>query len=261
MFVRVNSHLIHTVSFGAGPVTLLGLGGWVGNWEVWQQPFELLSTTWRCVSFDHRGSGETVVPVEAITPDGLVDDVFGVMDALGVERCLLAGESLGAVVALEAVHRAPERFTGLVLVDGAPFVNRSVQPLIDGSKTDFEATLSAFADACVPEPDSEHLRRWGRDLLRRSSGPAAARIFESYLEPKRPRVPLEQLRLPALILHGTEDMIVPLAGGELLAKTLPDAELVVLQGSGHVPTLTRPREVVDAIRSWAVRRGLSPAPH
>jgi pimeloyl-ACP methyl ester carboxylesterase len=252
MFVDVNGHLLNTVSFGSGGTTLVGLSGWVGNWEAWQQPFELLSRSWRCVSFDHRGGGESPVPLAEITPSGLVDDVFGVMDALGVERCILAGESLGAIVALEAALRTPERFTGLVLVDGAPMTTANVvQPLIDGAKADWEATLAAFIDRCTPEPNVEHLRRWGRDILRRSTGAMAARMFECYLERNAPPPVLADVRVPTLIVHGTADAIVPAMAGRFLAKSIPGAKLLELDGVGHLPTLTRPRELVDAIVSWA----------
>lgn len=255
MFVKVNGHLVHTVSFGAGATTLLGLGGWVADWELWEQPFELLSGRWRCVSYDHRGAGETVVPLEAITPDGLVDDVFGVMDALGIDRCILAGESLGSVVALEAALRAPERFRGLVLVDGAPAVTKLVQPLIDGTKESWETMLSTFVELCTPEPEAAPLRRWGCDMLRRADAAAAVRIFESYLERKGPRLPLAEVRVPTLVIHGTEDAIVPLSVGEHMAATIPGASLVKLEGAGHTPTVTRPREVVDAILAWSAALG------
>jgi sigma-B regulation protein RsbQ len=252
MFIEVNQHLLNVVSFGTGPTTILGLGGWVGNWEVWQQPFERLSTRWRCVSFDHRGSGESVVPAEHITPEGLVDDVFGVMRALGIGRCILAGESLGAFVALQAALRDPAKFSGLVLVDGAPAVTADVaQPLIDGTKRDFEATLSKFVDGCIPEPDSDHLRRWGRDILRRADARAAARIFDCYLERPPPPADLERISMPTLVIHGTKDAIVPLRVGQWMAKKIPNARLVTMEGVGHVPTVTRPHEVVDAILAWA----------
>ena len=49
MFIKVNNNRLHTVSFGKGPRTFFTHGGWVGNWEVWQQLFELMSESWRCV--------------------------------------------------------------------------------------------------------------------------------------------------------------------------------------------------------------------
>jgi pimeloyl-ACP methyl ester carboxylesterase len=159
VFVEVDGNLLNTVSFGSGAKTFLAHGGWVGNWELWQQPFELMSSRWRCVSYDHRGAGESPVSPEAITPGALVDDVFAVMDALGIERCVIAGESLGAIVAAQAALRHSERFDGLVLVDGGPGVTADIaDPLIQGARNDWPATIRQFVDDCVPEPDTDHIR-------------------------------------------------------------------------------------------------------
>lgn len=86
MFIEINKNLLNTVSFGEGRRTFLTHGGGVGNWEVWQQLFELMSPSWRCVGYDHRGAGESPVQPETITPEALVEDLFAFMDALEIER-------------------------------------------------------------------------------------------------------------------------------------------------------------------------------
>jgi pimeloyl-ACP methyl ester carboxylesterase len=62
-----------------------------------------------------------------------------------------------------------------------------------------------------------------------------------------PDVDPRRIEIPTLILHGTADVIVPIEGSRRLAELLPDAEIVEFEGSGHVPTMTRPNDVVDAI--------------
>lgn len=250
MFVEIDGNLLNTVSFGSGDRTFVAHGGWVGSWELWQQPFELMSTQWRCVSYDHRGAGESPVAPDAITPLALVDDLFSVMDALSIERCVLAGESLGVIVAAQAALRHPERFDGLVLVDGGPGVTADiVDPLIRGARVDWPGTIHQFAEDCVPEPNAEHIRRWGRDILSRADAEAAARMFECYLEGPEAFVALEEISVPTLVIHGTADAIVPAGIGEWMATTIPDATFVPIEGAGHVPTLTRPQEVVAAIEA------------
>jgi pimeloyl-ACP methyl ester carboxylesterase len=77
MFLRVDDVQLNTVAFGdrTKPV-FLAHGGWVGSWELWQDPFQLMQHDWRCIGYDHRGSGATVAPAAGITPQALVDDVF-----------------------------------------------------------------------------------------------------------------------------------------------------------------------------------------
>jgi len=115
MFLDVNGVRLHALVFGDGPRTLVAVGGWTGSWEVWAEPIaQLTARGWRCVAYDHRGAGESPVEPTRITVGGMVDDVGGVLDALGVERCVLAGESQGGAIAQYAVARSPHRFEGLV---------------------------------------------------------------------------------------------------------------------------------------------------
>lgn len=247
MFSRINGQLLNVVSFGHGDRTIVTHGGWVGNWELWQQPFELLSPAWRCIGYDHRGSGESVVPLDQITPEALVDDVFGVLDAMDVDRCILAAESMGSVVALAAAWARPERFEGLVLVDGGPSINEQARPLIAGSLANYPATVKAFVDNCVPESGAEHFKRWGRHMLMRSDGATAARVLQCYLDSDQPATPLGEIAVPTLVIHGTLDKIRPPELGIAMAEAIPGATLVMIEGAGHVPTVTHPHEVVDAI--------------
>ncbi len=255
MFISAGGYLLNSVSFGSGERAFVAHGGWVGNWELWQEPFRLMQDAWRCVGYDHRGSGVSTAPPEAITPEGQVDDLFAVLDHFGIEQCVLAGESLGALPCLQAVIERPERFAGLVLVDGVPAAVGDNSALINGSRANYPATVGAFVDACVPEPDSDHLKRWGRQILLRAEPEAAARMLEAHYERKvAPALP--QVSVPTLVIHGELDAIVPVAAAQSVAAAVPDAELVVLPGAGHVPTITRPQEVVDVIDRWAVERGL-----
>ena len=255
MFLAVDDFWLNTVAFGdAGSPVFLAHGGWVGSWELWQEPFQLMQRDWRCISYDHRGSGATDAPPGAISPQALVDDVFRVLDHYRVETCVLAGESLGAVTAMTAALQQPDRIRGLVLVDGARSAGTAPpNPMIEGIRADYPATVQWFIDACVPEPDSEHVRRWGRQILLRADPEAAARMFESYDE--APMVPkAEDITQPTLVLHGEQDQIIPLGVAQDLAPRIPGAELVVIPGAGHVPTMTMPEQVVVEINAWWARQ-------
>jgi pimeloyl-ACP methyl ester carboxylesterase len=57
-----NGVRLHALAFGAGPRTVVAVGGWTGSWEVWEEPIaQLTARGWRCVTYDHRGSGESPV--------------------------------------------------------------------------------------------------------------------------------------------------------------------------------------------------------
>ena len=249
MFIPAGGHLLSTVEFGSGARTLVAHGGWVGSWELWQQPFELMQRDWRCISYDHRGSGASTAPPADVHPQGLVDDLFTVLDHYGVERCVVAGESLGALTVIAAALQRPERFVGLVIVDG---ITETSGQASDQSavRHAYDAYVQGFVEACVPEPDSEHIKRWGRQILMRADPESAARMFESHDVP-RLAPDLGAIEVPTLLIHGRRDAIVPLTAARAAAAAIPGARLVVLDDAGHVPTMTRPHEVVSAIETWA----------
>lgn len=190
-------------------------------------------------------------PAGSISPTALVDDLFRVLDHFEVDTCVLAGESLGALTCLLAALRDPSRFDGLVLVDGAPAASRdAMEPLVNGSRSDYAATVRAFVDACVPEPDADHIRRWARQILLRADPEAAARVFESHYE-ENAAADITQIAVPTLLIHGENDVIVPVDLAKAVAAAIPSAEIVVLPDTGHLPTMTRAQTVVDEIERWA----------
>lgn len=250
MFREINGRLTRVMDFGHGPKTLLTHGGWTGNWELWEQQAERLSRAgWRVIAYDHRGSGFNAVDPDSISLDAMVDDLFAVMDDLGVERCVLAGESMGTAVAILAALRDPSRFDGLVLLAGTAVWRRvNLVPFLTSLRLAYRVTLRVFVTVAIPEKDARaHVRPWGLSILRQPS-PRAARKLVSSIIGLDLRSRLAALRLPTLVVHGGRDAIVLPRDGRALAAALPDAEFLLLRGAGHVPTMTRPVEVADAIR-------------
>ena len=250
MFISHNAAQLYTVEFGSGPRTILAHGGWTGSWELWSEPFTSLSKTWRTVAYDHRGTGASLAPVETISLENMVADVFAVMDSMNIEKCVLAAESAGGMVAVQAVLQQPQRFDGLVLVSSLLYneKNGAEAAFIQGLKTNYEETIGRFVDACVleTEEDSREIRSWGRKILLRASPESAIRLLECThgvdLRPNLPRV-----RIPTLILHGEQDAIVPLSDSEYIASQIPGSRLHIIKGAGHAPTTTCPGEVAGQI--------------
>lgn len=252
--VQAEDARLWTVAFGPndGPA-LVAVGGWIGSWELWAGPFGDLSARWRVVSFDHRGTGATISSAASISHERLVDDIFVVLEAHGIDRCILAGESAGAPVVISAAARHPERVAGLVLVDGSfpATVRHEDDPFPMSLRSDFAGTIDRFVDTCLPGPDADALRHWGRLILGRSTPEHAIALYCAAVDP-RDDLPL--VHAPALVIHCEGDRIAPIEGGRALAAGLPNATLRVLPGSEHVPTLTRPGAIAAPHRGMARRQ-------
>ena len=256
MFIEVPGAKLFAVRSGpARGTAIVAIGGWIGSSELWQGPLADLSDSFITVTYDHRGSGLTVCDTGSITFDNLVTDVLAILKAFGIRRCVLAAESAGAQTALAVAARFPDKVSHLIIVDG--MYSRGIalenDPFLQGLRSAYPATIERFVQLCIPEPESEHIKAWGRKILMRAEASAAIalRIAGSVTDVT---ADLQQISQPVLVIHGDMDKIVPLESGRALAASLLDAEMQVLEGCGHVPTLTQPRKVADAMRAFLRRR-------
>lgn len=261
MFIDVpDAKLFATRGGPADAPVILAIGGWIGSSELWLEPLGLLSDAYSTLSYDHRGSGLSECRVDSITMDNLVSDALAVLDVHGIEQCVVAAESAGALTALSLAITAPERVSHLVIVDG--MYDRGIPPegdaFLQGLRTHYDATIERFVQLCVPEPDAEHIKAWGRKILNRAE-PAAAIALRLVGSSADVVSDLGAVTQPTLVIHGSLDQIVPLAKARELVERLADAELCVIDGTGHVPTLTQPVAVAAVIREFLGRRITGPS--
>lgn len=256
MFIQRPNAQLHTLSFGQGPLTLLAVGGWTAGGEIWHPLFGHLAH-WRCISVDHRGAGAST-HTGAITVDAMANDLLAVADHLNVGHCILAAESSGAAAALLAVQRAPGRFFGQVLVGAA--WQRTAPGASDGFianlRGNYTGALRTFIDNSLPETNSAELKRWGLQMLTRSSVDDAVELLrsrEQILPADQLDDQLRKITLPTLLIHGENDRIMPPQSARMLSERLSRAELHVLAGLGHVPIVTAPAQVAALINEFGTR--------
>ena len=257
MFLDIDGNKVFTLSFGSAARTFLAHSGFIGNFEGWIAVLALMSESWRTVVYDHRGTGETSVPVETITDQALVDDVFRVMDAMAIERCTLGGFSRGVDTALRAVLKDPKRFDGLVLMTGTGRVQRPGAParprvpLAQWPGETYRDKLNWFVERSTPEPNVEHIRRWALNMLSRAA-PEAAHRFGA-MQPGDAidwAKKLPEISVPTLLIHGAKDFLVDIEDMRYLQSLIPGSKLVVMEGSGHIPAMVCPKEVHRAITDF-----------
>jgi non-heme chloroperoxidase len=231
----------------AGPVVIL-LHGLADSSFSFSRILPDLSGQYRVYAPDQRGHGDSDRPVDGYGPRDLAADVLAFMDALGVERAVLVGHSMGTFVAQQAALAAPGRVAGLILIASAPSarnevlleVQRSLAALPDTVPREFvkEFQLSTMHQ---PTPD-EFLARVVAESLK-----APSRVWRAALGGLLEWEPLTgpiQGKTPVLLLWGELDAIFSRADQEALLAALPAATLREYRETGHAPHWERPREVV-----------------
>jgi pimeloyl-ACP methyl ester carboxylesterase len=232
------------------PLVLLeGMGGDIPGWR---RNIPHLSVDLFVVALDFRGNGRSDAPDEPMTMWTFVDDTVALLDELRIDAAHVYGQSFGGMVAQVLVLEHPSRVRTLVLActhaGGAHVVRSRVK---EPKGKPWLALYSPRFAAEHPEQVAEDLRIGSRNPQKPHAGRRqweAAQGFAAYDA-------LSDIRVPTLVLHGTDDLTVNPENARILASRIPDAELVFLEGAGHVFHSEQPEKadalVIDFIRRHA----------
>jgi len=179
--------------------------------------------------------------------------VVAFMDALCLHRAIIAGHSMGGATALTTALNYPQRVAGLVLV-GTGARLRVLPQILEGTLTDFENTVELICRyAYAPQVPGEMIHR-GQQQMRLV---APQTIHDDFVACNGFDIMarLEEIHCPALIVCGTEDALTPPKYAGFLAERIAGAQLVLVEGGGHMVMVEKAGEVAAAIasvlRQWA----------
>lgn len=222
--------------------------------DQWLPQMSRVPPGWRFIAPDlrgFRGAGPAFedIGLENQTIDGYAADVLELMTHLEVEAATIGGLSMGGYVAFAIVHRAPDRVTGLVLANTRAAAD-SPQGKIN--RTAMLERLSrdgvpAIAEEMVPKLLGETTRRDQPDLVEvvnrlilANTSEAIAAAVRAMRERPDSTPLLPRLACPVTLIHGAEDVLIPLAEAERMRDVIPGARLVVLPAVGHLSNLEDP---------------------
>jgi pimeloyl-ACP methyl ester carboxylesterase/class 3 adenylate cyclase len=243
-------HIAYQV-VGNGPLDLVFIPGFVSHVEHgWDLPqlghfYRRLASFARLILFDKRGTGMSdPVPVQQLpTIEERMDDVRAVMDAAGSERAALVGVSEGGPMNLVFAATHPDRTAAMVIIGTyariawAPDYTFGTKPdvwnaLLERMEQGWGkgVLLSAFAQSLAN--DAAARESWARFQRQAASPGAAVALLRTVYEiDTRPILPV--IRVPTLILHRTDDRMVPVEHARYLAQHIPGAKYVELPGKDH----------------------------
>jgi pimeloyl-ACP methyl ester carboxylesterase len=279
--VRVGRNRVSTLTMGSGRDVLLlhGLGATKASFF---DTAAALSRNYRVHAVDLPGFGSSSKPATApYNAAYFADSVLGVIDALGIERAHLVGNSLGGRVAIEVGLRAPERVHGLgLLCPAVAFLRRGYHPIVRllrpefgvlphrfGRRTVTNQFLSLFADPSAIDPSmadivvDEFQRIYGSPGARLAFLSAARNVYLDKPFGRDGFYPrLAELERPALFVWASHDRLIPAGFARHVSEWLPSAEQIVVEACGHAPQVERPEQINGLLRRFFARVDALEAP-
>jgi pimeloyl-ACP methyl ester carboxylesterase len=277
--IEANGVELCTEPFGdpADPPILLVMGtGASMLW--WEEGFcRMLADAGRFViRYDHRDTGRSVTYEPGhpeYTGADLVADAAGVLDAYGIPAAHIVGTSAGGALAQLLALDYSARVLSLVLIStsralpgerGLPPPTEEFTRFVTAAevdRSDAESVIESLADysrllAGGQRPfDETAARELVRRDVERAGDFAAAQNHESVPDDGRTHGSLSSITVPTLVIHGAADPMFPLKHGETLAKEIPHARLLTLEGAGHGVNRADWETIVGAIAEHTARAG------
>ncbi|HVC40804.1 MAG TPA: alpha/beta fold hydrolase [Candidatus Saccharimonadales bacterium] len=217
-----------------------------------------LARAHRVITFDPRGIGESEGGANT-TLTAMAQDVVAVLDAAGVGAAAVFGASMGGLVAQHLVVDHPARVADLILAATAPGGNDGVDAEPDdqaallgkGARTPEDAYRLACTVLYSPHFQRTHPEFIETEIRERALHPVRPRVFSAQFsamwQPDDSFGRLAAVAVPALVVHGTDDVVTPFENARILVGQIPGAQLRAFEGCGHLFFHERPAETARVV--------------
>ena len=263
-YVDVDGLRIAYERAGSGPPLVLLHGGVGDGPTTWRAQLDGLADSFSVIAWDAPGAGESDDPPAWFRLPDYSDCVAGFVAALGLDRPHVAGLSFGAGLALQLYDRHPSLPRSLILAGAYTGWAGSLPP--DRVEHRLELALGLadrppeeLVDALLPSMFSGDAPRTVEDRFAASmaaSHPAGVKAMARSFAEADLRGVLPRIDVPTLLVYGDEDVRSPLHVAREIHEAIPDSELVVLEGVGHVCCMEAPDRFNAAVRSFLERVAL-----
>jgi pimeloyl-ACP methyl ester carboxylesterase len=255
---KINGQWIHYLDTGGDLPPVVLAHGLLMDHEMFDPQVEALSARYRIITWDARCHGETETTDDPFTYWDLAEDLRGLLDRLAIERAVIGGMSQGGFVALRFALKYPERAAALILLStqagaedpGKAAIYRSMLDIweregLNDQLAEMIAAIVLGNDWDGREAWIAKWRQWPRSLLR----PA----FNALVGRDDIHDRLGEIKVPALVIHGTADEAIQLELAQRMCSELANCQpLIMIEGGGHACNLTHPKVVNMAVHRFMV---------
>ena len=256
----------HNINFhgAADGQPMLFAHGYGCDQNMWRYVWPEFERDFRVVLFDHVGAGGS--DLAAYDTDhhsslrGYALDVLEICRELDLRDVVFVGHSVSSMVGVLAAVEEPDRFAKLVLVGPSPryiddadyvggFQASDIDEMLESLDSNYLGWSTAMAPVIMGNPDRPGL---GEELTASfcRTDPAIAKRFARVTFTSDNRADLDKVATPTLVLQCTEDVIAPITVGEFVRDSIPGAQMVLLNATGHCPNLSAPEQTTEAIAAF-----------
>lgn len=258
----VNGHDLHYEQRGSGEPLLLVMG-MSGTHLTWGEPFlELLARDFEVTVYDHRGVGRSSRTEPGYAIADLADDAAALLDVLGHESAHVLGISMGGMVAQELALRHPARVRTLALGctysggEGSLLTQpETFEKLSEGWRSgDRERALRASWEVNVSSGFAQGEEDYAAFREAALALPVPVPVIMGQMQAiggHDTSAHLGDVAAPTLVIHGTDDEMLPVQNGRMIAERIPGARLEVLEGVGHLFWVEEPERSAALLREHA----------
>ena len=247
---------IHYEDSGGAGLALVLSHGFLQDSSMFDAQVRRLRPHHRVITWDQRGHGGTVSTSEAITYWDSADDLAALLDQLGVKRAVVGGMSQGGFISLRFALRYPDRAAGLVLIDTQsgqedPDKVQQYDAMHDvwtgsGPSDQLLEMVAAIIIGNRRPESADWIAKW------RKLDPAnLTYIYRTLMDRDDITGRLGEIRAPAVVIHGTDDVAIDISLAEQLCGNLSACRgLIRIEGAGHSSNITHPEPVNKAIEEF-----------
>jgi pimeloyl-ACP methyl ester carboxylesterase len=258
-FAEVNGARIFYEARGNGPAMLL-LHGYPLSGALFARVREALQTDYKVITLDHRGYGKSEAPATPASVNVYAKDALAVMDKLGIDKAIIGGMSMGGPIALSMYREAPQRFSGLILIDTiAAAASPAEAGLWNGVAEMIRAgNMEAVIKTLMPDMLTGQTRMQQKPVvdyletvMKQASKEGAIGGAVALAERPDASSMLGQIKVPTLIMVGLADAVYSFEISHRMHEAIPNSKLAIIPGASHAAVFEAPGHAAAAISDWA----------
>jgi sigma-B regulation protein RsbQ len=249
---------------GTGSQPMLFVNGYGCDSNIWRFIYPEFEKNYKVILFDHVGTGDSQLSEYSYEKyndlQGYADDIIELCRKLSFEKTIIVGHSVGCIISMLAVIKAPEFFDKVILLSPSPcyinqedyeggFSKQDIEQMIEAVESNYLGWVSSITPVITGNADRPELAEELSNRFCRNN-PDIAKHFARVTFLSDNRKDLPELSKKTLILQVTDDVIAPVSVGEYMHKTIPDNRLEMIEANGHCPHLSHPADTIRIMKSF-----------